>query len=142
LARLQQEVVTVQADDHAVLRPDCSSYGHARHVKDWGLHRVATLSGTVAVRLPRFRYAGCGHSETGIRWRSYCRSTPELDQLRAHLSALMPYRLAAGLLEHLLPVETGKSPETLRRHTLKAGEHLRDTATVKPAAGASAIRVT
>jgi hypothetical protein len=59
LARLQQAVVAVQADDHAVLRPDCSSCGQACHVKDWRLHRVAPLFGTVAVRLPRFRCAGC-----------------------------------------------------------------------------------
>jgi hypothetical protein len=42
------------------------------------------------VRLPRFRCAGCGQGE-------YCRSTPELDQLRAHVSALMPYRVARWL---------------------------------------------
>src|SRR6201999_4192742 len=29
LARLQQVVIAVQADDHAVLRPDCSSCGQA-----------------------------------------------------------------------------------------------------------------
>jgi hypothetical protein len=96
LTRLLQVVVAVQADDHAVLRPDCSSCGHACHVKDRPLHRVATLFGTVPVRLPWFRCASCGHSETGIGWRSYCRSTPELDQLRAHVSALMPYRVAAA----------------------------------------------
>jgi hypothetical protein len=142
LARLQQVVVSVQADDHAALRPDCSSCGHACHVKDWRLHRVATLLGTVAVRLPRFRCAVCGHSETGISWLSYCRSTPELDQLRAHVSALMPYRVAAGLLAHVLPVEAGMSPETLRRHTLKAGEQLRDAAVAKASAPVSAITVT
>ena len=54
LTRLQQVVVAVQADDHAVLRPDCSSCGHACHVKDRRLHRVATLFGPVPVRLPRF----------------------------------------------------------------------------------------
>jgi hypothetical protein len=101
--------------------------------RDWRLHRVATLFGTVAVRLPRFRCVGCGHGETGISWLSYCRSTPELDQLRAQVSALMPYRVAAGLLAHLLPVATGRSPETLRGHTLKAGAPLRDAATVGPA---------
>src|SRR3984957_11990559 len=142
LARLQQAVVEVQADDHAVLRPDCSSCGQMCHVKDWRLHRVATLFGTVTMRLPRFRCPGYGHGETGIGWLSYCRSTPELDQLRAHVSALMPYRVAAGLLGHLLPVEAGTSPETLRGHTLKAGEHLRDAATVPPASGASAITIT
>jgi hypothetical protein len=65
-----------------------------------------------------------------------------LNQLRAHLSALMPYRVAAGLLVHLLPVEAGKSPETLRGHTLKIGEQLRATAAVTPAAAASAITIT
>jgi hypothetical protein len=120
LARLQRAVVAIQTDDHAVLRPDCSSCGDACHVKDWRLHRVATLFGTVPVRLPRFRCAGCGHGETGISWPSYCRSTPELDQLRAHVSALMPYRVAADLLTHVLPVEAGMNPETLRGHTLKA----------------------
>ena len=48
LARLQQAVVAVQADDHAALRPDCSSCGQACHVKDWRLHRVATLFGHCA----------------------------------------------------------------------------------------------
>jgi hypothetical protein len=142
LARLQPVVVSVQADHHAVLRPVCSSCRHACHVKDWRLHRVATLLGTVAMRLPRYRCAGCGHGETGVSWLRYCRSTPELDQLRAHISALMPYRPAAGLPAHLLPVDGGTSPETLRGHTLKAGAQLRDTATVTPAAGASAITVT
>jgi hypothetical protein len=142
LARLQQVVVAVQADDHTVLRPDCSSCGHRCHVKDRRVHRVASLFGTVAVYLPRFRCAGCGRGETGISWRSYCRSTPELDQLRAHASALMPYRVAAGLLAHLLPIEAGKSPETLRGHTLKAGEQLRDAAAEAPAAAVSAITIT
>jgi hypothetical protein len=32
----------------------------------------------------------------------------------SHLSALLSYRVAAGVLVHLLPVETGASPETLR----------------------------
>jgi hypothetical protein len=66
LARLQQAVVAVQVDDHAVLRPDCSSCGQGYHVKDWRVHRVATLFGTVAVRLPRFRCPGCGHGETRV----------------------------------------------------------------------------
>ena len=38
------------------------------------------------------------------------------------LSALMPYRVAAGVLEHFLPVDAGISHETLRGRTLKLGE--------------------
>jgi hypothetical protein len=141
LARIQQAVVAAQAREHAVLRPDCSSCGGRCHVKDWRLHQLGTLFGRVTVRLPRWLCAGCGRIETGIRWPSYCRSTPELDQLHAHLSALMTYRVAAGVLAHLLPVDTGKSPETLRGHTLKIGEQLRHAAAVKPAATAAAIAI-
>src|SRR5271157_4764027 len=90
----------------------------------------------------RFRCVSCRHSETCVSWPSHCRSTPELDQLRAHFSALMPYRVAAGVLAHLLPVEAGKSPETLRSHTLKIGDRLRDAPVVKPAAAAASITVT
>jgi hypothetical protein len=97
------------------------------------------LFGEMTVRLRRFLCSGCGRSETATSWPSHCRSTPELDQLRAHLSALMPYRVAAGVLDHLLPVEAGKSPETLRGHTLKVGEQLRNAATITPAAAAPAI---
>jgi len=142
LARVQQVMVTAQAHGHVVLRPNCLSCGGGCHIKDWRLHQVATLFGTVAVRLPRFRCASCGHSTTCISWPSHCRSTPGLDQLRAHLSALMPYRVAAGVLTHLLPVDAGTSPETLRGHTLKIGERLREAPAVKPATAASAITVT
>jgi hypothetical protein len=142
LARVQQAVVAAQAHEHAVLRPDCSFCGGRCQIKDWRLHQVATLFGAVSVRLPRFRCADCGQGESCINWPSHCRSTPELDQLRAHLSALMPYRVAAGVLAHLLPVAAGKSPETLRGHTLKIGDQLRNSPAVKPAAAASAITIT
>jgi hypothetical protein len=142
LGGAQQAVAAAQAHDHAVLRPDCSSCGGTCHIKDWRLHQVATLFGAGAVRLPRFRCTGCGHIETGVGWPSHCRSTPELDQLRAHLSALMPYRVAAAVLAHLLPVEVGRNHDTLRRHTLKTGEQLRDAVAVKPAPAAPAITVT
>ncbi|MBV8615435.1 MAG: hypothetical protein JOY66_16950, partial [Acetobacteraceae bacterium] len=73
LARVQQSVVAAQAHGHAVSRPVCSSRGCACHVKDWRLRRVATLFGTVAVRLPRFRCPGCGQSAAAISWPSHCR---------------------------------------------------------------------
>jgi len=142
LACVQQTVAAAQAQSCTAWRPDCSSCGGRCHVNDWRLHLVATAFGTVTVRLPRFRCASCGHIETCVSWPSHCRSTPELDQLRAHLSALMPFRVAAGVSAHLLPVEAGMSPETLRGQTLKIGERLRATPTVKPAAAALSITVT
>jgi hypothetical protein len=143
LARVQRALVAAQARDHAAIRPDCSSCGGRCQVKDWRSHQIATPFGGVVLRLPRFRCPGCGRGETGTRWPAHCRSTPELDQLQAHLSALMTYRVAAGVLAHLLPVAAGTSHETLRRHTLKAGEELRDAAVVTPAAAppASAIAI-
>jgi hypothetical protein len=124
LSRVQQAVIAAQAQDHALRRPSCWSCGGRCHVKDWRHHQVATLFGVASVHLPRFRCALCGRCESGLGWPSHCRSTPELDELRAHLSALMPYRVAAGVLGHLLPVESGIHHETLRSHTLKAGQQL------------------
>jgi len=76
-------------------------------MKGYRDHRVATLFGQVTVRLPRFRCAECGASEAGHGWPSHCRSTPELDRVQAHLSALMPYRVAADVLAQMLPVDAG-----------------------------------
>jgi hypothetical protein len=139
LAGLQQEFVATQARSHAVRRPDCRSCGGVCRVKDYRTRAVATLFGQVMVRLPRFRCARCGKIEPGIGWPSRCQSTPELDQLQAHLSALMAYRPAADMLGQMFPVDAGKDAETLRRRTLKIGEMLRNDATVKPVA---AITVT
>jgi hypothetical protein len=106
-------------------------------VKDWRPHRIATLFGEVTVRLPRFLCAACNRTETGLDWSLHCRSTPELHQLQAHLSALMTYRVATGVLQHLLPVTAGRSPETLRSHTLRIGEQLGTTAASEPTAVAA-----
>jgi len=94
------------------------------------------------MRLPRFRCAAGGRIETGINWPPHCRSTPELDRLRAHLSALMTYRVGADLLEHMFPVDAGIDPRTLRCHTLKAGAALANRAAIRPPAVAPAMTVT
>jgi hypothetical protein len=61
--------------------------------------------------------------------------------LQAQLSALMPYRVAVDLLQHLLPIDAGRSPETLRSHTLQIGQRLSDAAAEKPPIGATAITI-
>jgi hypothetical protein len=141
LAGLQQEIVAAQARSHSVRRPECRNCSGVCHVKDYRNHAVATHFGQVTVRLPRFRCAGCGGIEAGVGWPSHCRSTPELDQLQAHFSALMPYRVAADVLKQVFPVDAGKDPETLRRHTLKIGAALRNDAVTKPKTAAAAIGV-
>jgi hypothetical protein len=142
LAQVQQQVVAEQANTHAMFRPDCRLCGATCcHLKDWQPHRIATLFGEVRVRLPRLVCAGCGCGEAGVSWPSHCRSTPELNQLQARLSALMPYRVAADVMQHLLPIDAGTSPETLRSHTLQVGERLADAAAEKPPAAAPAITI-
>ena len=142
LAGVQREIIAAQARAHAVRRPDCRCGGGACHVKDYRDHAIATLFGQVTVRLPRFCCAACGAIEVGVDWPSHCRSTPELDQLQAHLSALMTYRTAADVLEQMFPVGAGTDKETMRRHTLRAGAALRDCATIRPETTAPAIAVT
>jgi hypothetical protein len=140
LVRVQQQDVAAQADIHAMFGPDCRSCAGTCHVKDWQPHRIATLFGEVRLKLPRSLCAGCGCGETGVGWPSHCRSAPELNQLQARLSARMPYRVAADVLQHLLPIDAGKSPETLRSHTLQVGKQLGDMAADKsPAAAAITI---
>jgi hypothetical protein len=140
LVRVQQQLVAEQANAHGMCRPDCLACGRPCHVKDWQPHRIASLFGEVRLKLPRFRCAGCGCGETDVNWPSHCRSTPELSQMQARLSALMPYRVAADVLQHLLPIDVGTSPETLRSHTLLVGKQIGDAAADKsPAAAAITI---
>jgi hypothetical protein len=141
LAQVQQQLVGEQAKTHATFRPDCRACGGACQVKDWQPHRIATLFGEVRLKLPRFLCAGCGCGETGVSWPSHCRSTPELNRLQARLSALMPYRVAADVLQYLLPIDAGLSPETLRSHTLEVGKQFTDAAVEKPPVGAGAITI-
>lgn len=141
LGGVQQELVAAQARSHAVRRPNCRCCGGACHVKDYRDHRIATLFGRVTVRLPRFRCAACSSVEAGLGWPLNCRSTPELDQLQAHLSALMTYRVAAGVLEQMFPVDAGKDHETLRHHTLKVGEQLQTRPVIKPTTAAGTIAI-
>src|SRR3954451_18061593 len=101
VALVQQEIVTAQSRDHAVRRPDCRTCTIPCQVKDYRPHQIATLFGQVVLRLPRFHCAGCGEAEAGHAWPAHRRSTPELGQVRAQFAALMPYRVAAGVLEHL-----------------------------------------
>src|SRR3954451_2985260 len=142
VALVQQEIVTAQSRDHAVRRPECRTCTTPCQIKDYRPHQIATVFGQVTLRLPRFRCAGCGGAEAGHGLRAHCRSTPELDQVRAQLSACMPYRVAAGVLEHLLPIDAGIDPETLRACTLKVGEDLRDATPAEPATAAAAITLT
>lgn len=142
LAGVQREISTAQAREHAVRRPVCLCGDGVCRVKDYRDHAIATLFGQVTIQLPRFRCVACRRVDTGIRWPSHCRSTPELDRLRAHLSALLTYRVGADLLEHMFPVDAGLDPRTLRRHTLKAGEALADRTLNKPPAAAPAVTLT
>jgi hypothetical protein len=136
---VQQAVVAAQCRDHAAQRPACRVCGAVCRVKDYRPRRVATLFGTVG--LPRFHCVGCRAEEAGIGWPPQCRSTPEFDQIRAQLSAFLPYRVAAGVLEQLLPVDAGIDPETLRARPLQVGKELRDAAAAEPATAAAAITV-
>src|SRR5579864_7966791 len=141
LASVQRAVVSGQVDCHGLLRPCCRTCAVKCHRKDWRGHCIATLFGEVTVRLPRFQCPACDRTETGVCWPSRCRSTPELDELQAHLSALMTYRVASGVLQHLLPIDAGRSPETLRNHTLRIGAQLGIATTDQPTTAAALITV-
>ena len=141
LRNVQQRVVATQAREHAGHRRNCETCGSRCQVKDYRTRQIDTAFGRVAVRLPRFRCAGCGKVVAGASWQAHCRSTPELDRLRAYLSASMSYRSAAAVLKAVLPVEAGCRPETLRNHTLKIGEKLRHAPGIAPSIERSEISI-
>ena len=89
-----------------IMRSDGRIGELAPSLPDQGLppHQNATLFGQITLWLPRFRCTDCSGLEAGHSCPAHCRSTPELDQLRAQFSACMPYRVAAGVLEHLLSI--------------------------------------
>jgi hypothetical protein len=124
-------VVSGQVDSHCLRRPCCRSCTEKCHLKNWRGHLIATLFGKVMVRLPRFLWPACNRTETGVGRPSRCRSTPELE-LQALFSALMTYRVAAEVLQHLLPIDAGRSPEKLRHHTLRTGEQIGTTTRNSP----------
>src|ERR1700752_3871231 len=142
LARVQQAIVAAQAGDLAARRPECPSCRGWCHVNGRRCPLFPTPFGQGTVQLPRFRCVSCGHIARCVTWPSHCRSTPELDRLRAHLSALMPFRIAADMLTHLLPADVGMSPETLPAPPLKMGKHFGAPPKAEPIAAAMSITVT
>jgi len=54
----------------------------------------------------------------------------------------MTYRVAADVMQHLLPVDAGRSPETLRNHTLRIGEQLATATSDQPTTAAAAAAIT
>ncbi len=141
LQGIQQEIVAAQARAHAGRRPNCRVCGARCQMKGYRARQIDTAFGRVAVRLPRFRCVGCGETMAGVDWPSHCRSTPELDRLRAYLSALMSYRSAAAVLKALLPIAGGGRPETLRNHTLRTGAELRHSPLPLPPAASAELSI-
>jgi hypothetical protein len=110
LAGLQQQIVAAPAKSHAVRRPERRSCGDVCRVKDYRDHagRDPFRPGHGAAS-PISLCRG-GGNEAGHDWPSHCRSTPGLDQLQAHLSALMPYRVAADVPRQMFTVGAGERP--------------------------------
>src|SRR4051794_41599098 len=67
LARVQQAVVAAQARDHAGLRPDCAACGGSCHAKDWRPHRIATMFGGGAGRVPPLPFPRRGRPPAAAR---------------------------------------------------------------------------
>ena len=65
LSQVQQAVVAAQCRDYAAHRPVCPACGGVCRVKVYRPRQIATLFGTVTLRLPRFRCAGCQGEAAG-----------------------------------------------------------------------------
>lgn len=110
LAAVQQTVVGEQIAADTQARRTCDGCGSRRHVKDHRQRTIDTVFGRTKVRPPRLVCRRCQTTNSLPRGRS----TPEFDELRAMLSAQLPYRPARDLLKKLLPTTDGVAVTTLR----------------------------
>jgi hypothetical protein len=128
LASIQAEVVTRQIEHDAEQRSRCPGCGKRRRLKDYRPRQFDTLFGRIEVRLPRFDGPDCGCEDVCIQNTAPSalsgRSTPEYDAMRAKLAAHLPYRVAAELLEEVLPVSGGAAHTTVRNQTFAVAEQI------------------
>ena len=83
-------------------------------LKDYRLHTIQSLHGTLAIRVPRLVRIGTGERAPALL-RGSSRSTTEYCQVLARLGAWMSFRTAAGLIGQLFPLASGGSTSTVRR---------------------------
>ena len=112
-AGLREEALRATALDLCKANPQI-------RLKDYRRRNVATLFGTLAVRVPRLL-----DRRTGARREVLLDETRTdhqgLSALLARLGAWMSYRYAAGFLTELFPLAGKPHPERIRRATLTVG---------------------
>ena len=112
-AGLREEALRTKALDLCRANPQI-------RLKDYRRRNVATLFGTLAVRVPRLL-----DRRTGARRELLADETGSgsegLPALLARLGAWMSYRYAAGFLAELFPLAGKSHPERIRRATLTVG---------------------
>ena len=104
LGRLQEIVVSEQLQRYCEAVRPCPRCHRRRHLKDYRRRRFDTVFGKLAVRAPRFD--GCRHCGEGLIASPVSellpeRISPERRHLQAKLTAQLPYRQAAALLDEL-----------------------------------------
>ena len=130
------------SQDHAARRPDCSSCGGSARSRITARTRSPPCSARSRSGCP----ASAAPAAAGRRLVSAGQRIAARRPSSTSSGRIFPPSCRTGsppaCSKHLLPVDAGMSPETLRGRTLKVGEELRDAAAVEPAAAASAITLT
>jgi hypothetical protein len=130
LNRLQQTIASAQAQELCELHRVCRRCHRWNPVKDYRLHKIDTIFGTVSLRSPRIISCPCEPPcylelptlPLAPLFRE--RATPELQLLQSKLCAGLSYRRAAGILREFLPVSAKFIHVTLRNRTLSVGQRL------------------
>lgn len=128
LHALQSLIVTDQAREFARAARQCMGCGRPRVLKEHRYRHLDTLFGRVVVPAPRFERCRCGHASQASPVSALLphRTTPGLRHLQAKLSALMPYRRAADVLDTFLPPLSSLNYSTTRNRVLRVGQAIED----------------
>ena len=131
LARLQEQVVNAQVQQHVASMKSCPQCGNVFRTKGHYQSTLRSVYGTVGMRIRRLRACPCSGSRAhsfSTLFTNKSPITPELRYLTAKMAALMPFRKAADFLGEFLPLSAQATASTIRNRTMKMGRRLQRSA--------------
>lgn len=131
LARLQEQVVNAQVQQHVASMKSCPQCGNVFRTKGHYQSTLRSVYGNIGMRIRRLRACPCSGSRAhsfSTLFTNKSPITPELRYLTAKMAALMPFRKAADFLGEFLPLSAQATASTVRNRTMKMGRRLQRSA--------------
>ena len=137
LKSLQKNIVLQQCKDVANASRACPHCKKKRKLKDYKTIQYRTLFGIISIPSPRLLHCKCNavSIKTCSPLNTYLaeRNSPELQYIETKWASLMSYKLAATLLQDILPIHQSLNAATIRNHLHKIAKRQEKELEGKPA---------